>query len=43
MSLNLEVPIGGGGSVTAAAIEATFTAANQIFKGTGSGMEVWSA
>ena len=37
MSLNVEVPIGGGGSVTAAAIEATFTAANQIYKGTGSG------
>jgi hypothetical protein len=37
VSLNLEVPIGGGGSVTLAEIEALFTAANQIFKGTGSG------
>jgi hypothetical protein len=37
VSLNLEVPIGGGGSVTLAEIEALFTAANQIFKGTGAG------
>jgi hypothetical protein len=38
VSLNIEVPIdGGGGTVTAAQIEATFTAANQVYKGTGSG------
>jgi hypothetical protein len=37
VSLNIEVPIGGGASVTAAQIEATFTAANQIYKGTGAG------
>ena len=37
MSLNVEVPIGGG-SVNAAAIEATFTAANQIYTGTGAGV-----
>ena len=39
MSLDYGVPIGGGGGgVSAAAIEATFTAANQIYKGTGAGV-----
>ena len=37
MSLNVEVPIGGGASVTAAQIEATFGAQGQLFAGTGVG------
>lgn len=37
MPTNVLIPHGGGGTVTAAAIEATFTATGQIYQGTGNG------